>query len=192
MKDDLLWVYEGLTQYIGEMISARSGLRTQDDYRETLAWTAAYLDHWPGRTWRPLGDTAVSAQFLYDVSSRNWESWRRGVDFYDESLLIWLEADTIIRQQTQGQKSLDDFCKRFYGAPSTEPKVVPYTLDDVVAAMNAVAPYDWRGFFHARVDELNEHAPMGGIDGGGWKLVYNDTPNQRMRARDNVDGQVDS
>ena len=136
MKDDLLWVYEGLTQYIGEMISARSGLRTPDDYRDALAFTAAYLDDWPGRTWRPLADTAVSAPFLYDVSSRNWESWRRSVDFYDESWLIWLEADIIIRRETHGQKSLDDFCRRFEGAPDTSPKVVPYTLDDVLTALN--------------------------------------------------------
>ena len=104
MKDDLLWVYEGLTQYIGEMISARSGLRTPDDYREALAQTAAYLDNWPGRTWRSLEDTAVSAPFLYDVSSRNWESWRRSVDFYDEGWLIWLEADILIRRADAGQK----------------------------------------------------------------------------------------
>jgi predicted metalloprotease with PDZ domain len=109
MKDDLLWVYEGLTQYIGEMISARAGLRTAEDYREDLALTAAYLDAWPGRTWRPLADTAVAAPFLYNVSSRNWESWRRGVDFYDEGWLIWLDADIVIRRETHGQKSLDDF-----------------------------------------------------------------------------------
>jgi predicted metalloprotease with PDZ domain len=186
MKDDLLWVYEGLTQYIGEMIATRSGLRTPEDYREALAWTAASLDQRPGRNWRPLADTAVAAPFLYNVSSRNWEAWRRGVDFYDEGWLIWLDADILIRRETHGQKSLDDFCLRFYGAPSTPPKVVPYTLDDVVAALNQVLPYDWRGFFHTRVDEIQEHAPTGGITRGGWRLVYNATPNQRVHISENV------
>jgi predicted metalloprotease with PDZ domain len=191
MKDDLLWVYEGLTEYLGEMLSARAGLRTADDYRDELAWTAAYLDRWPGRTWRPLEDTAVAAVFLYDVPGRNWESWRRSVDFYDEGWLIWLDADIIIRRESKGKKSLDDFCKRFYGAPGP-PAVVPYTLDDVIAAMNQVLPYDWRGFFHARVDEITEHPPTGGIDGGGWKLVFNDTPNQHMRATETVNSLVDA
>jgi predicted metalloprotease with PDZ domain len=191
MKDDLLWVYEGLTQYIGEMISARAGLRTPDDYRDALAQTAASLDHWPGRTWRSLEDTAVSASILYDVSSRNWGSWRRSVDFYDEGWLIWLEADILIRRQTQGKKSLDDFCRRFYGPPDSSPKVVPYTLDDVIAALNEVTPYDWRGFFQTRVYQVTEHAPLGGIQDGGWRLVYNDNPNPVSRIRENVDGRAD-
>ena len=176
MKDDLLWIYEGLTQDIGEFLSARAGLRTPDDYRESLARVAAYLDT-PGRSWRTLEDTAVSAQLLYDVPGRNWAAWRRSVDFYDEGWLVWLDADTLIRQQSHGQKSLDDFCKRFYGAPDSSPKVVPYTLDDVIAALNAVAPYDWRGFFNARVYEINPHPPLGGIERGGWQLVYNDQEN---------------
>jgi len=192
MKDDLLWVYEGLTQYIGEMIAARAGLRTPDDYREALAWTAAYLDEWPGRTWRSLEDTAVAAPFLYNVSTRNWESWRRSVDFYDEGWLIWLEADIIIRRETHGQKSLDDFCRLFYGPPSTPPKVVPYTLDDLLVALNQVQPYDWRGFFNTRVYEIQEHAPMGGILVGGWRLVYNETPNQHNHIAENVFRTIDA
>ncbi len=186
MKDDLLWVYEGLTQYLGETLSARAGLRTPEDYRDALAFTAAYLDDWPGRTWRSLGDTAIAAPVLYNVSTRNWESWRRSVDFYDESWLIWLEADIIIRRETHGQKSLDDFCRRFHGAPNTSPKVVSYTLDDVLAALNDVVPYDWRGFFRQRVDEINDHAPIGGITGGGWKLVYNGTPNPHIQISERV------
>ena len=191
MKDDLLWIYEGLTQYIGEMIAARSGLRTPEDYRESLAAIAASLDHLPGRTWRTLADTAVSAQILYDVPNSNWASWRRSVDFYDEGWLIWLEADVLIRHDSHGQKSLDDFCRRFFGAPNTPPQVVPYTLEDVIAALNEVQPRDWRAFFRARVDELNEHAPLGGIEGGGWRLAYTASPNQHIRARESVDGDID-
>jgi predicted metalloprotease with PDZ domain len=187
MKGDLLWIYEGLTQYIGEMIAARAGLRTPEDYREELAWVAGYLDTRPGRTWRSLADTAVSAPALYDVSTNNWASWRRGVDFYDEGWLIWLEADIIIRRESHGQKSLDDFCRRFFGPPNSDAKMIPYTLDDVVAAMNEVQPYDWRGFFHQRVDEINPHAPLGGIEGGGWRLIYNAEPNANIHARETID-----
>lgn len=192
MKDDLLWIYEGLTQYIGEMIATRAGLRTDDDYRDDLAYTAAYLDSWPGRTWRTLGDTAIAAPFLYNVSTRNWDSWRRSVDFYDEGWLIWLEADIVIRRETQGQKSLDDFCRRFYGAPDSSPKVVPYTLDDIVSALNQVVPYDWRGFFHQRVDEIEPRAPIGGITGGGWKLAYSGTPNPRVQMAGRVSRTMDA
>ncbi len=192
MRDDLLWVYEGLTQYLGEMTAARAGLRTPEDYRDALAFTAAYLDQWPGRSWRTLEDTAVAAPFLYDVASRNWESWRRSVDFYDEGWLIWLEADILIRRETHGQKSLDDFCRRFYGAPSTPPKVVPYALDDVLAALNQVLPYDWRGFFQTRVDEIQDHAPIGGITAGGWRLVYNSTPNPHIQNSENVSRTIEA
>src|SRR5260370_13944515 len=169
MKDDLLWIYVGLTQYIGEFISARSGLRTQDDYREALARVAAHLDS-PGRSWRSLEDTAVAAQLLYEAS-HNWSAWRRSVDFYDEGWLMWLDADVLLRQQSHGQKSLDDFCRRFFGPPDSDPKVVPYTLDDVISALNAVLPYDWRTFFNARVYEINPHPPIGGIEAGGWQVA---------------------
>ena len=190
MKDDLLWIYEGLTQYIGEFLSARSGLRTQDDYREAVARVAAYLDNWPGRSWRSLEDTAVAAQLLYDAS-RNWESWRRGVDFYDEGWLLWLDVDILIRQESHGQKSLDDFCRRFYGPPDSGPQLSPYTLDDIIAALDATAPYDWRGFFNTRVYEINPHPPLGGIEHGGWQLVYNDQENAVVRVRDTVDDTLD-
>jgi predicted metalloprotease with PDZ domain len=190
MKDDLLWIYEGLTQYIGETLAARAGLRTPDDYREALARTAAYLDVRPGRNWRSLEDTSVAAQLLYDAS-RNWETWRRSVDFYDEGWLLWLDVDILMRQQSRGEKSLDDFCRRFYGGPNSGPKVIPYTLDDIIAALNAVVPYDWRGFFNTRVYEIAPHPPMGGIERGGWQLVYNDQENPVMRVRDVVDETLD-
>ena len=189
MKDDLLWIYEGLTQYIGEFLAARSGLRTQEDYREALAHVAAYLD-WPGRSWRSLEDTAVAASLLYDAS-HNWSAWRRNVDFYDEGWLIWLDADILIRQQSHGKKSLDDFCRRFFGPPDSDPKVVPYTLDDVIAALNAIQPYDWRNFFNARVYEINPHPPIGGIEHGGWQLTFNDEENAVIRVRETVDDTLD-
>ena len=181
MKGELLWVYEGLTEYLGSILAARSGLRTTEDQREHLAAIAAYLDRYPGRTWRPLIDTTVAAQLLYNASGA-WAAWRRSVDFYDEGELIWLEADTMIRQQTKGARSLDDFCHRFHGPPNSGPMVKPYTFDDVVNTMNDVTPYDWRTFFVTRLNSLDPHAPLGGIINGGWRLIYNDTQSDYQKA----------
>jgi predicted metalloprotease with PDZ domain len=181
MKGELLWVYEGLTEYLGSILAARTGLRSNEDQREHLASIAAYLARYPGRTWRPLIDTAVAAQLLYNASSA-WAAWRRSVDFYDEGELIWLEADTIIRQQTKGARSLDDFCRRFHGPPSTPPMVKTYTFADVVDTMNEVAPYDWRTFFTTRLSSIEPHAPLGGITNSGWKLVYTDVLSDFQKA----------
>jgi predicted metalloprotease with PDZ domain len=188
MKDDLLWVYEGLTQYLGFVLTGRSGLWTPEEYRENLALTTAALDNRPGRTWRPLQDANDEASLLYFVRS-DWDSWRRGVDFYDEGNLIWLEADVTIRQLTNGKKSLDDFCRTFHGGESTGPAVKPYTFDDVITTLNGIAPNDWRTFFTIRLQSLSPHAPMGGIEKSGWKLAYRDTMSsmhESLEARDKV------
>jgi len=181
MIGDLLWVYEGLTDYLGILLAERSGLLTAEQYREGLAATAASLDHRSGRSWRPLEDTARSVQILR-LMGLQWSSWRRGLDYYPEGELIWLEVDSIIREQTKGQRSLDDFCRRFEGGQSGSPMVVPYTLDDVVHALNDVAPYDWAKLLGERVSSTVPHAPLGGIERDGWKLVYNDQPNVFSKA----------
>lgn len=181
MQDDLLWVYEGLTNYLGFVLSARSGLLTTEQDRDDLAITAAELDHLPGREWRNLQDTADAAPQLY-FAPQSWYSWRRGTDFYSEDTLNWLWADVIIRQQSKGKKSIDDFCHLFHGAPSTGPALRTYTFDDVVNALNEVVPYDWRSFWTDRLTNHGPRAPLGGIDGGGWKLIYNDTPSEMMSA----------
>jgi len=180
MKTELLWVYEGLTTYLGEILTARSGLWTVTNYLEHLALVGAQLDYQRGRSWRPLADTTVAAHLLYYARSE-FTAWRRGVDFYPEGELIWLEADVTIRERTQGKRSLDDFCQRFYGGESTPPRVVPYTLDDVIAALNEIAPFDWRGFFQQRVYSVNPRAPLGGIEHGGWRLVFRDTPSDMLK-----------
>jgi predicted metalloprotease with PDZ domain len=180
MQDDLLWVYEGLTNYLGTVLTARSGLLTPEQARDDLGITAATLDHTPGRTWRNLQDTADAAPELY-FSPRAWQSWRRSTDFYDEDTLNWLWADVIIRQQTKGKKTLDDFCKLFHGAPSTGPMVKPYTFDDVLAALNQIVPYDWRGFWTERLTNHGPGAPLGGIEGSGWKLIYDQIPSEMER-----------
>ena len=174
MHGELLWVYEGLTTYLGLILTARCGLWTDETFRQSLALNAAKLDDLPGRTWRPLVDTAVAAQLLYGARTEG-SAWRRSVDFYGEGALIWLEADVLIRQQSQGRRSLDDFCRKFHGGPSSPPRVVPYSLDDVLAALNEVTPYDWRQFFQARVYETTPRAPLGGIEASGWRLVYSNT-----------------
>jgi predicted metalloprotease with PDZ domain len=180
----MLWVYEGLTSYLGDVLTARSGMWTPQEYRQELAMIAAMLDHRPGRTWRDLQDTDDFAQILY-FAPIQWSSWRRSVDFYPEGVLDWLWADVIIRQQTHNQKSLDDFCKLFYAGPTPQPNqapmVKPYTFDDLVNALNQVAPYDWRGFWHERLTSLSPHAPLGGIEGSGWRVVYTDTPSEMWR-----------
>jgi predicted metalloprotease with PDZ domain len=176
MIGDLLWVYEGLTEYLGPLLAERSGLWTDEQYREALALIAASMDYRTGRQWRPLADTARSVQILR-LQGSQWQNWRRGLDYYPEGELIWLEADSIIRQQTHGQRSLDDFCHKFHGGESGPPKVVPYTFDDVVKTLNDVAPYDWASFLHERVSATSPHAPLGGIEREGWKLVYTDQPN---------------
>ena len=180
MKGELLWVYEGLTEYLGNLLSARSGLWTPQQYRDQLSEIAADLDHKPGRMTRPLIDTTIAAQLLYNAPEE-WTSIRRSVDFYDEGWLVWLDADTKIRELTNGAKSLDDFCKRFHGAPSTAPMVKTYTFDDVVATLNEVAPFDWRNFLLTRLNSTDVHAPLGGIERSGWKLAYQATPNGYLR-----------
>jgi predicted metalloprotease with PDZ domain len=188
MQDDLLWVYEGLTNYLGTVLTARSGLLTPEQARDDLSLTAAGMDHIPGRSWRNLQDTADAAPQLY-FSPEAWHSWRRGVDFYDEGTLDWLWADVIIRQQSKGSKSLDDFCHLFHGPPSTGPMVKTYIFDDVVKTLNQVVPYDWRGFWIERLTNHGPGAPLGGIEGSGWKVLYDDTQSELLRGAES-DGHI--
>jgi predicted metalloprotease with PDZ domain len=181
MQDDLLWVYEGLTSYLGDVLSARSALRNPDQFRDNLAYIAADLDHMSGRTWRNLQDTADGVPAMQGAP-RQWRSWRRDLDYYDEDVLNWLWADTIIRQQTRGQKSIDDFCHLFHGVPSGPPALKTYTFDDVINTLNQVAPYDWRRFWTDRLTNHASGAPLDGIAASGWKLIYDENPSELWRA----------
>jgi predicted metalloprotease with PDZ domain len=191
MKGDLLWVYEGLTQYWGDVLAARSGLWNKQQFLDETAETAAALNNTPGRSWRPLQDTADAAQILYSAD-QEFESWRRSVDYYPEGFLIWLEADTIIRQQTGGVKSLNDFSRLFHGGANTPPKVVKYTFDDVVSALNRVTPHDWRKFLRDRLDTYGPGAPLGGVINSGWKLVYTEEPSEFTKATEKTRDAVDA
>jgi len=178
MKDDLLWVYEGFTDFLGPLLAARSGLWTPEEYREHFAGTAAGLGPGrPGRTWRPLQDTADAIPGMFRFGG--WGSWVRGADYYSEGDLIWLEVSMIIHDESHGTKSIEDFCHAFYGGPNNGPELKPYAFDDLVKALNDVVPYDWAAFFHERLTSTSPEAPVGGIERGGWKVEYNDKPPER-------------
>jgi predicted metalloprotease with PDZ domain len=181
-KGDLLWVYEGMTQYWGDVLAARSAFWTPESYREALAFSAARLDVKPGRTWRNLEDTAIAGQILRGGHA-SWSNWRRGQDYYAEGELVWLDADTTIRQLTHDKKSLNDFCLKFLAVGgNTPPKVVPYDFEEIVAGLNSVAPYDWRTFLTERLNSHAAHAPLAGIEHGGYKLAYATEPTDYEKA----------
>jgi predicted metalloprotease with PDZ domain len=186
----LLWVYEGLTQYLMLVLTARSGLWTAEQARDALAVTAEGMRHQTGRSWRPLEDTAAASHILYPARP-GWSSWRRGVDFYDEGVLIWLEVDTIIRRKTKNKKSLDDFCKSFFGGKGGAPSVKGFTLADVVEDLNAVAKHDWKALLTRRLRAVGEHPPLEGVHNSGWKLAYEDKPSEMHKAGDGFNKQVD-
>jgi predicted metalloprotease with PDZ domain len=175
MRGELLWVYEGLTEYLGMVLDARSGFASLEDARDQWADVAAGLQASKGREWRPLADTAVAAQLGY-YQAEGWRARTRSTDFYAESAMLWLEADALIRTTTHGAKSLDDFCRLFYGPPSTSPKVVSYDFNDIVKALNAVMPYDWRDFWTLRLNRVRSDAPLEGLTASGWHLTFTQEP----------------
>lgn len=184
MRNSLLWVYEGLTDYYGNVLTARSGLRTPEQARDRWAEFAASFEVEPGRTWRSLEDTTNSPILTsHGRAQESWPSWQRGYDYYPESDLIWLEADTKIREMSNGAKSLDDFAKAFYSIDNGSFVIVTYTFDDLVKALNATQPYDWAGFFRARVFDVAPKVPENGFTQGGYRLVYNDTEPDWMKHR---------
>lgn len=188
METDLLWGYEGLTDYLGPTLAARSGMWTPEQYREYMASIAASLGPGrPGRTWRPLLDTATGEPMGGPGGGRaGWLNWRRGTDYYDEGDLVWLEAATIIHRVTNGQKSIDDFCHLFHGGANNGPQVKTYTFDQLVADLNQIAPYDWAAFLNQRLDSISPDAPLGGIDNGGWKVTYSTEPVRLFGRRANA------
>ncbi len=171
-RDSLLWVYEGQTQYWGDVLAARSGLITKQDALDSMALTAAYLSETPGRAWKPLIDT-TNDPIVQDRTPEPWVTWQRGEDYYEEGKLIWLDADTLIRDRTGNKRSLDDFAHRFFGIQDGSYVPVTYQFDDVVAALNAVMPYDWANFLHSRLT-THSGAPLDGLARGGYRLVYTD------------------
>ncbi len=173
------------------VLAARSGAWKAQGLHEYMAMTFARLDARPGRTWRDLEDTAISSQLLYTAREAG-SSWRRPVDYYEESELVWLGADTLIREKTGGKKSLDDFCRTFHGGEGGEPKLIPYTLDDVVSALNGIAPYDWKKFFDERIHSHGPGAPLAGLGRSGWKIVFNSTMNEHAKSEEESSHVIDA
>jgi predicted metalloprotease with PDZ domain len=189
MRNDLLWVYEGLTDYYGNVLSARSGMRTPEQARDVFAQIAASFEISPGRTWRSLDDTTMQPIITSRGSvPESWPSWQRSYDYYPESDLVWLDADTKIRELSDGKKSLDDFAKLFFAIDNGSYVTVTFTFDDLVKALNTVQPFDWAGFFRARVYEVNSSVPEDGFTRGGYRLVYNDTEPEWLKKADSLRG----
>ena len=175
MIDDLLWVYEGMTQFYGNLQAERAGFRSEQQWLDNLAMLYASYDSERGRLTRPLVDTATSSSFLYGARGP-WASERRGVDYYSEGELLWLEADVLIRKRSSGRRSLDDVARAFFGhGQDTGAEVLTYRRADLLAALEAVQPYDWASFLAARVDAIAPHPPDF-LTGGGYRLAFTDTP----------------
>jgi predicted metalloprotease with PDZ domain len=182
MRDSLLWVYEGQTQFWGNVLAARSGLMPTGDVLQELARTAAYYDVQPGRSWRPLIDT-TNDPIVQGRRGQPWSTYMRSEDYYSEGMLIWLEVDAKLRQLSGGQHSINDFARAFFGINPGDMGVATYTFDDVVQTLNRIAPFDWAGFLHQRVDHTGP-APLAWIAAGGYRLVYRDTPTPYYLARE--------
>lgn len=180
MRDSLLWVYEGQTQYWGFVLAARAGLLTKQQALDAIAATAAVYDHRLGREWRTLEDT-TNDPIAAMRRPLPWRSWERSEDYYSEGQLMWLDADTLIREKSGGEKSLDDFAREFFGVHDGSFVPSTYVFEDVVKALNAVQPNDWAAFLRTRLDGHGPGAPLDGIARGGYKLVYTDTPSNYFK-----------
>lgn len=190
MGDSLLWVYEGQTEYWGDVLAARSGLWNRQQALDQLALVAAFYETQAGRQWRSLQDTTNDPVINHHRPSP-WTDWQRRVDYYDEGLLIWLDADTLIRERSGGRRSLDDFARAFFGVQDGQVGVLTYTREDVIQALNAVAPYDWAGFLDKRLDGVGQPAPLDGLRRGGYRLVYTDKPSAYKKDADGRRKQTD-
>ena len=187
MQTDLLWVYEGLTDYWASVLSARAGLWSADTYRDALAATAAQMSTRAGRQWRSLQDTADAMPLM--AWSPGWGNWRRGMDYYPEGELLWLDVDARIRELSGNRRSLDDFARRFFGASEGQwQDIDTYTFDDIIAALDALQPSDWAAFLRARLDATGDDLPEHGLERSGWELVYTDEPSSWTRHNDALAG----
>jgi predicted metalloprotease with PDZ domain len=183
LQNSLLWVYEGQTQYWGDVLAARSGLFSQGGARDAFAASAARYDNVRGRDWRAMQDT-VNDPIVNGRRPLGWSNWQRSEDYYVEGMLVWLDVDTRIREMSGDKRSLDDFARLFYGIDNGSHLPAFYTFDDVVATLNKVQPYDWAGFLRARLEGHGPGAPLDGLARAGWKLVYTDTPTDYLKSAD--------
>ena len=183
MRNSLLWVYEGQTQYWGYVLQARSGLVSTEDTLSAFAMAAAMLDTRPGRRWRPLIDT-TNDPIIAARRPQPWTSLQRSEDYYNEGMLIWLDVDMQIRTLTSGRRSLDDFARTFFGVRDGDWGTLTYSIDDVVRTLDAVAPFDWTSFLRERVEQARPDAPLKWIGRGGYRLVYSERATGFWRAEE--------
>jgi predicted metalloprotease with PDZ domain len=183
MRDSLLWVYEGQTQFWGYVLQARSGIVSKADTLDAYAMIMANLDTAEARQWRPLIDT-TNDPIIAQRKPKAWSSWQRSEDYYNEGLLIWMEVDSILRQQSRGKKSMDDFARAFFGINDGDWGQVTYTLDDVVATLNGIVRYDWQAFLSKRITETGAPAPIAGFAANGYRLAYADKPSAYFKANE--------
>lgn len=184
LQNSLLWVYEGQTQYWGLVLTARAGLMTKQQALDVLANQAAtYADDNPGRTWRAMQDT-VNDPIIAQRRPQPWASLQRSEDYYREGAMIWLDADTWIREHSRGRRSLDNFARAFFGVEDGNWDATPYTFAEVVSTLNGVEANDWAAFLRERVDAVGpgSRGPLGGIERGGYRLVWREAPNDYSRA----------
>ncbi|KQN03635.1 M61 family metallopeptidase [Sphingomonas sp. Leaf25] len=187
MRNSLLWMYEGQTQFWGYVLQARSGLVSKQDTLDAYADIAAALDAREGRQWRPLVDT-TNDPIISARRPKGWVSWQRSEDYYNEGLLVWMEVDSMLRAQSNGAKSMDDFARAFFGMRDGDWGVLPYTLADVVRTLNGIQPYDWAGFLDKRLNARTDRAPIGGFAANGYRIVYTDTPTPYLKGREKSGG----
>jgi predicted metalloprotease with PDZ domain len=182
MDGSLLWSYEGMTQFWGTVLPVRAGLVPPENYREMLASVAGFYDIQTGARWRPLADTAVAAQILYDAPAA-WSISRRDVDFYDASEFLWLNVDTELRTRSGGKASLDDYVRRFYAGAGGAPALKPYQEADVYATLAGVVPADWRAIIRRHLDALGPQTLLAALRGSGWQLSYSADKNGYLEAQ---------
>ncbi len=190
MRNSLLWVYEGQTQFWGYILQARSGIVSKQDTLDMLANIAASLDNRPARRWRALVDT-TNDPIISARRPKGWLSWQRSEDYYNEGLLIWLEVDSMLRAQSGGRKSMDDFARAFFGMRDGDWGVLTYRIEDVAATLNAIQPYDWAGFLNQRLNGLTERAPLAGFAANGYRLIYTDEPTAAFKDGEKRAGRAD-
>ena len=183
MQDTLLWVYEGQTQFWGVVLAARSGLNSSEETLGAFAGLAARLDTDAGRKWRPLADT-TDDPIIAQRRPKGWRSWQRSEDYYNEGLLLWLDADSLIRELSHGARSLDDFARAFFGMNDRDWGELTYNFDDVVHTLNQVQTNDWAAFLQARLESVSDHAPLDGFARGGYRLIYTDTPTEWFKSNE--------
>lgn len=190
MRNSLLWVYEGQTQFWGYVLQARSGIVNKQDTLDMIASIAANLDNRPARTWRDLEDT-TNDPVISARRPKGWLSWQRSEDYYNEGLLVWLETDAMLRKMSGGRKSMDDFARAFFGMREGDWGTLTYTFEDVVATLNAIQPHDWRTFLRTRLDGLSDRAPLNGLTENGYRLVYTDTATPSFKNSEKTRSQID-